>query len=255
MSKTSQQDGAQGHATVAANIKLPTDQPPTPELRLLIYDHTRALRIKKELRGRPEALKRSWSSTPLVNLAATCHLIANEARAHVHSLPPSQRVARVKLSASRDPYSPWYPLKIRLRQIPCPVADLRRVVVSYDFERFRTAEFGFPVTSYHENPGAMRNIEGHVFGALCRLMKDTALDDATNLELFRLHITGLRRNGGEEQVYAIRRILSHPRPEEASADQLAQGILSNGCAHENLEKRISTLRLAVIKGRPLYLLV
>ena len=71
-------------------LKLP------PELRLSIYAYIHNFSLNLDIdEGGCENLSKAWESTPLARLAATCRLIADEARYYVESLPSSRRLAIV----------------------------------------------------------------------------------------------------------------------------------------------------------------
>lgn len=224
-----------------------------PELRLHIYHHTYSLRLETQIRWKTEDLEQSWASTPLVSLAATCRLIANEACVLVRSLPASQRVAHMEIFQSNRAERR---IQAYLRHLPCPITDLRRVVVTYDFTKHRSAADLPPIVNNTEAVReAMRSMETSVMTALRKLIHDEALSTATELAGFGLRITGLQRNGAEEsQTEAVRRILDGPVG-CASAENLAQAIRRRSQDAGNFEEDGHSSRLATWRGRHLYLLL
>ncbi|KAM0701985.1 hypothetical protein Q7P35_010895 [Cladosporium inversicolor] len=226
-------------------LKLP------PELRLLIYTHTQRLDLDIELNDNDgEKLSIVWASTPLVKLAATCHLIAREARDHVRSMPNSQREALVDLSGARGPDRHMI---TRLRQLPCPTGDLRYVVVAYNFEKHKSTAYGFPA-DHHDLEAvhdAMVDIGYFLFAALCRLMADAAIDEATH---FWLQINGLRLRKDEESYCgAVPRVLWQPTTDPVSAERLVQEFYSWVNDDALPIKDASNPQLADGEGIPLYL--
>lgn len=249
-------------STVASKV-LPTEGCPLfklpPELRLRIYHYTHKHQLENVISIHEEdlSLSQSWASTPLVRLAATCRLIANETRDFVRSLPASQRVAHVEVSGA-SPSEGWS--QANLRHLPCPIIDLRRVVVTYDFTKYRSAaDFPAANSSARQHTLAVReamySMACYLINALRRLMKDEALNTATALEDFKLRITGLQRNGPEEsQQEAVRRILDRAVG-CTSAESLVHAIRRRDRVARDVEKDEPSPRLMVCKGRQLYLLL
>jgi hypothetical protein len=169
-----------------------------PELRLNIYHYTHQLRLDNP-DSSTDALNQSWASSwessPLVQLAATCHLIANEVRPIVRFLPTSQRVAHLELTDA-NPES----LQVRLRHLPCPLTDLRRIVFTFDAGSLRS----------------VRTFTFKLYFGLRRFITHSALDKCAELKHFHLRLTEHQRTGCEEScIQAMRRILDLKRAEGA----------------------------------------
>jgi hypothetical protein len=231
-----------------------------PELRLRVYYYTHQLRLdnKDHSDTLTEALNQSWASswgsTPLVQLAATCRRIANEVRPIVRSLPSSHRVAHVELSGR---YLETAPMQARLRHLPCPLVDLRHIVITYDVKIHSCAAHGFGAGIAFQQ--AMCNVCDLGFGfmfyrTLRRLMLDEALGKTKELESFQLRLTGLARKGHwGSDIPTVRRILNLHKPEGIL--RLAQDIMYCCRLREHIGKDEVTLLLAVFNGRSLQLLV
>jgi hypothetical protein len=231
-----------------------------PELRLRVYYYTHQLRLdnKDHSDTSTEALNQSWASswesTPLVQLAATCRHIANEVRPIVRSLPASHRVAHVELSGTYDETAP---MQARLRHLPCPLVDLRHIVITYDVQNHSSAEDDLDAGMAFQE--AMCHVCDFGFGfmfhrTLRRLMLDKALGKTIELESFQLRLTGLQRKGcWGSDTPTVRRILDLHKPEGIL--RLAQDIIYCCRLREHIGKDEVTLPLAVFNGRSLQLLV
>jgi len=232
-----------------------------PELRLLIYGFTHSLDLDLEIKRRGCAkLSEAWESTPLVKLAATCRLLAEETRGYVRSLPSSQRVALVDISTARGPTG-FMPL--RLRCLPCPMPDLRHLVVIYDFRKYWSTTYGFPPADQNSaSDGAMDDLAYLMFFQLRRLMTDAAVGSATTSTRYWFGIKGLQpRIYGESYAEAVERILVEPplsvyQPQvyPVDAERLARELFSWG-EDTHVEDDLSALPIAVFEGRPLRLYV
>jgi hypothetical protein len=229
-----------------------------PELRLRVYYYTHQLRLDNDdyPDSSTEALNKSWASswetTPLVQLAATCHLIANEVRHVVRSLPSSQRVAHVEISGATHEQS----MQVHLRHLPCPLIDLRHIIITYDVRSPSSAESDVDAAMAFRE--AICDLGGGGLGymfysTLRRFTTHEALGKAAELESLQLRLTGLQQHGCQESsTQAVQGILDLQRPE--GSVRLAQKILC--CRlHEHIERDEVTLRLSVFNGRSLHLLV
>jgi hypothetical protein len=225
-----------------------------PELRLRVYYYTHQLRLdnKDHPDTSTETLNQSWASswesTPLVQLAATCRLIASEVRPIVRSLPASYRVAHMELSAKYHDS-----LQVRLRHLPCPLVDLRHIVITYDVRNHSSAKSDLDAAMAFQE--AKSDIWGYGFGYLLyrtlhRLMIHEALGKTKELESIQLRLTGVQRNGRQESnSQAVQRILDLHRPEGIL--KLAQEIIHCCRFREHDERDEVTLQLAVFNGRSL----
>lgn len=227
-------------------LKLPA------ELRLRIYHYTQELRLEIDTSGFRESMnmRQSWGSTPLASLAATCSLVANEARDFVRSLSATRRVAHVEILGSSRHH--W--MQMRLRHLPCPLIELKRIFLTCDFQKYRSA------ADFPEDDGlvkeAMLIMQGQLWAALAHMMIDESLENSTSLENFGLHIKGLQRNASEvSRSEAVRRILNHPATDRASGERLVQEIHQRTGREMDVGRGETFPSLAVCKGRPLYLLV
>lgn len=215
------------------------------ELRVLIYGYTHMLSLDIELNSYTYDsgyLSKVWESTPLVNLAATCRLIAGEARHYVRSQPKSRRRAAVELSRSGGPNS--YVI-IRLLYLTCPTVDLKQFFARYNFaeQRYTSAE-------------ATSSMGFHVSNALRRLMTDVSLGNATDLKYFVLRVDGLQPRGDKEsREEAMQRIFDKSKAGPASAESLIQSIFTSTCWIADSRKSLCNVQLPVFAGRPLILWV
>jgi hypothetical protein len=176
---------------MASNVTLPASHTDNcllfklpPELRLNIYQYTHQIRLDNpgsSTDALNQSWKSSWESSPLVQLAATCRLIANEVRPIVHSLPASKRVAHVEIS---EKFHDEDATLARLHHLPCPLIDLRHIVVTCD-----SGDFGNPPASsdldammtYNETLEGLGYI---YYTALREFATDEALGQAVELKSF-----------------------------------------------------------------------
>lgn len=230
-----------------------------PELRLLIYAYTHSIDLDLEYYWvySLQDLGEAWASAPLVKLAGTCRLIAKEARGYVRSMPDSQREVLVDLSGADGPDRE---LIIRMRHLPCPMVDLRRVVVSYDFEKYKSTAYAFPA-DHHDSEAvdkAMSDMGFNLFSALYRLMTEAAVNESTYWKRdFWLQINGLqKRREGESYYGALRRVLEQPTTDPASAERLVRKFYSQACIDMPHIEHASNAQLAwFFEDIPLYLSV
>lgn len=231
-------------------LKLP------PEVRSRIYAYTHSLSLDLDLTGDGcDNLSKAWESTPLVTLAATCRLIADEARNYYRSLPAGNytRRALVDLLPSGGPDSC---VSIRLTRLPCPTIDLTHVAASYDFVSYISPTHDFPRTGGINKIEAILYMSFHVSSALRRLMTAASLRTATKLMCAILWIAGLPpRRDGESRFEAMRRILCKPRGESNIAEFLVQQIFSWISRDADMRQVTSDLELPALEGRLLCLLV
>lgn len=225
-----------------------------PHLRLRIYAYTHQLSPDLDIDEECcETFSKAWESKPLVKLASTCRLIADEARHYFRSLPITttlQQRALVELLPTGGPRS--Y-VKLRLVHLPCPTIDLTHFTATYDFAKYRSTAHGFPLADRDDALEATRNMGFHVSSALRRLM---SLSNATKLMRCILLIGGLGpTKDGEPYFDAMQRILYQPNAGPASAETLAQEIFSCCCEDAAMLRVTSDLRLPVFKGCLLCLLV
>ncbi|GAB7327769.1 hypothetical protein MBLNU13_g11579t1 [Cladosporium sp. NU13] len=231
-------------------LKLP------PKLRLRIYAYTHELSVDLDINEYGyEDLSKAWGSTPLVKLAATCRLIADEARHYFRSLPTGslQRRALVDLVPSGGPRSH---VNLRLIHLPCPTIDLTHFAATYDFEKYKSTAYGFPLADQDDAAEATRSMGFYVSTTIRRLMTDTSVRNATSLKCFIIRIAGLEpRKDDERHFDAMRRVLCEPNAGPASAEKLAQDVFSWGCVDADMMRVTSTLQLPAFEGKLLCLLL
>jgi hypothetical protein len=228
-----------------------------PELRILIYTHTQQLRLDLDIHeSGGTQLSQAWESTPIVNFAATCRLIAQEARDYMRSMPGSQRTALVDFLGQRGPN---HPVKIRLHQLPCPVSNLRQAVAMYSFDTYKNTAYHFPPANSSDTDVrvAVSSMGYWLFQALYQLMCDPALKDAINLSHIWLRIEGLPpKEDDESQAEAMRKVLEEPKAYgDASAGKLAQEVFHWDCVYAEAEEFADTDRPAFFERRLLRLRV
>lgn len=228
-----------------------------PKLRLRIYAYTHELSLDLDINEYGcEDLSKAWESTPLVKLAATCRLIADEARHYYRSLPTGglTRRALVELIPSGGPFS--Y-VKLRLIHLPRPMIDLTHFTASYDFTRYKSAAYGFPLAGQNNAAEATSSMAFYVSSAVRRLMTDTTVRNATNLKMVIIRIAGLvpRKKDEETHFDAMQRVLCQPNAGPASAEKLAQDIFSWSCVDADMMQVTSNLQLPYFEERLLSLLV
>jgi hypothetical protein len=226
------------------------------KLRLRIYAYTHELSLDLDIYEYGcEDLSKAWESTPLVKLAATCRLIADEARHYYRSLPTgvSTRRALAELIPSGGPGS--Y-VKLRLIHLPRPIIDLTHFTTSYDFTQYKSAAYGFPLADQNNAAEATSNMAFYVSSAVRRLMTDTTVRNATNLKWVVIRIAGLEpRKDPERHFDAMQRVLCQPNAGPASAEKLAQDIFSWSCVDADMMQVTSNLQLPYFEERLLCLLV
>lgn len=225
-----------------------------PHLRLHIYTYTHQLSPDLDIDEECcETFSKAWESMPLVKLAATCRLIADEARHYFRSLPTTttlQQRALVELLPFGGPRSYT---KLRLVHLPCPTIDLTHLVATYDFAKYRSTAHGFPLADHDDALEATRNMGFHVSSALRRLM---SLVNPTKRMPCILQIGGLGpRKDGESRFDAMKRILYQRNAGPASAETLAQEIFSCCCVDADMLRVTSNLQLPIFGGCLLCLLV
>ena len=232
-------------------LKLP------PKLRLRIYAYTHELSLDLDVNEYGcEDLSKAWESTHLVKLATTCRLIVDEARHYYRSSPKGglQRRALLDLLPSGGPRS--Y-VKLRLIHLPCPIIDLGHFAATYDFTEYKSAAYGFPLADQNNAAEATSNMAFHVSNAVHRLKTDTTVRNATYLKFFAIRLVGLEPIKDEEEHFdAMRRVLCQPNPGPASAEKLAQEIISWACVDaDTMHVSRNNLQLPVFEGKLLCLLV